>query len=256
MSFAIGSLKYEIDKITRLTSSTKRLPLFAFLFQAVINESIKFDSDSTPAHRLKNLLSIKKFCEQETVQTMFIILYPLYKNLCMLTGRNPKDIAILLAKAINQDDPRTILDKIHSATGLDLRKTNETEKLTRTELSYMLQGRTTSKRKQPILPLVKDFFAHLEKFDPVIDPTIESPTTEEDQYSRIYYAASRAMISIVFLAIFMNLTALERFTSSDDETRAASLVLQKAVEAFRDNGVYDLPSFQQLRTSTMKPRSR
>jgi hypothetical protein len=247
MSFGIGQLKYEIDKITRLTSATKRLPLFAYLFQAMVNEALVLSGKED--QREKDLALIRTFTEQETVQTMFIILYPLYKNLCMLTGRNPKDVAILLAKAIATI---SIMDRdeLQTRTGLNLKQVAVGETMTRVALAYMLQGRTTSSRKQQILPDAKTLF---EKLAAHSFSSIKAQTSESN---KIEQAAFHAALSVIFLAIFMNMLALDKFQTTDDESRAASLVLQKAVEAFRDNDVYDLPEFSKTRTDVMKPRMR
>jgi hypothetical protein len=246
MSFGMGQLKYEIDKITRLTSSTKRLPLFAYLFQAMINEALDLNGKSEKADRQADLKKIKEFCEQESVQTMFIILYPLYKNLCMLTGRNPKDIAILLAKAI-VDTSNAQAPSLKTDIGINL-ETTSGEQLSRVALSYMLQGRTTSARSTQILPTPAKFFEVLTKLNLSISESLNSD-------EKIEKAAANASDCVILLAIFMNMIALDKFSSSDDESRAANLVLEKAVVAFRDNGVYDLPEFNIVRAKFMKPRA-
>ena len=251
MSFGIGQLKYEIDKITRLTSSTKRLPLFAYLFQAIVNEALDLTGEDTRAGRTKDLTKLKVFCEQEAVQTMFIILYPLYKNLCMLTGRNPKDIAILLALAIIHTGDGD-LSKLKSYTGLNLEAIGGESELSRKAMSYILQGRTTTARREKILPESKEFLEKLTKFS----GDIRKAQDEADTPKTIDAAIAFAALSVMFLAIFMNMVALDKFQSSDDESRAASLVLQTAVEAFGNNGIYDLDEFIEIRTKVMKPRER
>ncbi len=235
MSLGIGSLKYEIDKITRLTSSTKRLPLFAYLWSALVNEA----AGTIEGDRVKTLENIRNFCGTETVQTLFIIIYPLYKNICLLTGRNPKDVAFLLAKAIVtiSEEGETI------ASTADLKLVNDGEKVKRRALRFILQGRTTTDRPAPILPDISTFMSMINEF-PELRPDADEPTS-------VFAAA----LAIVELAEFLNLSALGKFKSSDDESRAANTVLINMIKVFGDNPIYDQENFKVNRKDAVKART-